>query len=115
MALFVPAGGAKGQGRGVNCQEGAFSADFDPHVPPKMSICVPAGGARCQRRSVTGALSVEVGAYWRAPRVHMAQYLYQLVSESQLPLNNVNFILEFVIVNDKLTIVWGSWTSKTTS
>ena len=39
---------------------------------------------------------------------YLTQCTYQLVLESQLPHEIVNFIFQLVIANNKLTILWGS-------
>ena len=44
---------------------------------------------------------------------HLTECIYQLVLESQLPHKTVNLTFQLVIVNNKLTILWGSWLSKT--
>ena len=41
-------------------------------------------------------------------QVYLTQSVYQLVLESQLSHKTVNLIFQLVIVNNKLTIVWGS-------
>ena len=41
-------------------------------------------------------------------QVYLTECIYQLVLESQLPHKTVNLIFSSVIVNNKLTILWGS-------
>jgi len=45
--------------------------------------------------------------------VTRTECIHQLGLESQLPRKTVKFLLELVIVNNKLTILWGSLLPKT--
>ena len=45
--------------------------------------------------------------------VYLRQCIYELVWGRQLPNNIVNLIFKLVVVNNKLTNLWGSWLSKT--
>jgi len=49
-------------------------------------------------------------AFWS---FYLTKCIYLLLLERQLAHETVYFIFRFVIVNNKLTILWGSWLSKT--
>ena len=46
-------------------------------------------------------------------RPYLTECIYQLVLASQLSHKIVNLFIELAIVNNKLTILWGSWHSTT--
>ena len=44
---------------------------------------------------------------------YLTQYVNSMVLEIQLPHQIVNVVFLFVIVDNKFTVVWGGWLSKT--